>query len=110
MNCNEGKILKESEGEILFLHMRSPSERNGNFICTLSLIQPSCICRGKNENSVLWKIGLNRTNKNIIHLQERIVNGIEAARNEFPMMAALVKLRSRKPFCGATISKTNRFD
>lgn len=39
----------------------------------------------------------------------RIVGGVETGVNEFPMMSALVNLRSRAVHCGATISKSGFF-
>ncbi|XP_052563196.1 venom serine protease-like [Culex pipiens pallens] len=84
VGCADGKVRKESEANSLFLRMRSSSEsQNGQFICTLSLVQPNCRCRGKNEN------------------MGRIVNGVEAVPNEFPMMAGLFVQKYH--FCGATI-------
>ncbi|KAL1400290.1 hypothetical protein pipiens_007558 [Culex pipiens pipiens] len=86
VGCADGRVRKESEANSLFLRMRSSSEsQNGHFICTLSLVQPNCRCRGKNEN------------------MGRIVRGEDANPHEFPMMAGLVMSGSTVIFCGATI-------
>lgn len=55
------------------------------------------ICNQMSISSICQQTSRNTTT--------RIVGGVEAGVNEFPMMAGLVNLRSRDILCGATISK-----
>ncbi|XP_062559127.1 venom serine protease-like [Armigeres subalbatus] len=82
--CGTGVIRESSVGSRLFMRIKAaPTSRGGRFLCTLSIVSQRCTC-GKKKRT-------------------RIVNGVETMVNEFPMMAALVDIRSRGVVCGATI-------
>ncbi|KAL9702322.1 hypothetical protein quinque_005840 [Culex quinquefasciatus] len=82
--CGAGTVQEKSFANSLLLRLRSsPTSRGGKFLCRMSLIQPSCSCGRKK--------------------QTRIVNGVQTAVNEFPMMAAMIDVKTKSVVCGATI-------
>ncbi|XP_065076539.1 venom serine protease-like isoform X1 [Ochlerotatus camptorhynchus] len=82
--CGAGIIREKSIGNRLYIRLRAaPKSWGGRFLCSMSLIPQSCSC-GKKKVT-------------------RIVNGVQTKVNEFPMMAALVDIKSRLIICGSTI-------
>ncbi|KXJ67974.1 hypothetical protein RP20_CCG006956 [Aedes albopictus] len=82
--CGAGVIREKSVGNSLYMRIKAaPTSRGGRFLCTMSIIPEACSCGKKKMN--------------------RIVNGVQTKVNEFPMMAAMVDIKSRTVVCGATI-------
>ncbi|XP_019539639.2 venom serine protease isoform X1 [Aedes albopictus] len=82
--CGAGVIREKSVGNSLYMRIKAaPTSRGGRFFCTMSIIPEACSCGKKKMN--------------------RIVNGVQTKVNEFPMMAAMVDIKSRTVVCGATI-------
>uniref|UniRef100_A0A182QNQ3 Peptidase S1 domain-containing protein n=1 Tax=Anopheles farauti TaxID=69004 RepID=A0A182QNQ3_9DIPT len=87
--CGAGQLLEKSNANLMTIRLRSaPTSSGGRFACTLSIPQQSCECGRKKT--------------------QRIVNGVETMVNEFPMMAALIDVKTKTVICGATIV-TNGF-
>ncbi|XP_053692577.1 venom serine protease 34-like [Sabethes cyaneus] len=82
--CGNGTVERNSVANRMFVRLRSTSSSpGGTLICRMRAILQNCTCGRKNNM--------------------RIVNGAPAMINEFPMMAALVDIRTRAVFCGAVI-------
>ncbi|XP_039436952.1 venom serine protease-like [Culex pipiens pallens] len=82
--CGQATFVLQSTANKLTVALRTlTSSTGGRFRCQIAARRPPCDC------------GRRRVVK--------IVNGAPTVANEFPMMAALVSIASRKPFCGATI-------
>ncbi|XP_053685779.1 venom serine protease-like [Sabethes cyaneus] len=82
--CGSGVIQQKSVGNRLSLKLHSAdTSRGGKFLCRMSIISQSCSC-GKKKTL-------------------RIVNGVQTKVNEFPMMAAMIDVKSRTIVCGAVI-------
>ncbi|XP_055531867.1 venom serine protease-like [Wyeomyia smithii] len=82
--CGAGVVQQKSVTNRLFLKLRSAyNSRGGKFLCRMSIIPQSCSC-GKKKTM-------------------RIVNGVQTMINEFPMMAAMVDVKTRTVICGAVI-------
>ncbi|XP_058462888.1 venom serine protease-like [Malaya genurostris] len=82
--CGAGVIQHKSIAEQLYVQLRSvPSSRGGKFLCKMSIMPQNCSC-GKKKTM-------------------RIVNGVQTMVNEFPMMAALIDVKTRTVMCGAVI-------
>ncbi|XP_053680908.1 venom serine protease-like [Anopheles nili] len=82
--CGAGELHEKSNANRLTLRLTSaPTSTGGKILCNLSIPQQSCECGRKKT--------------------QRIVNGVETAVNEFPMMAALIDVKTKTVICGATI-------
>ncbi|XP_055606902.1 venom serine protease-like isoform X2 [Uranotaenia lowii] len=82
--CGAGVIREKSVANSMFLQLQAaPKSQGGKFLCTMSIIPQSCSC-GKKKLT-------------------KIVNGIETKVNEFPMMAAMIDVKTRIVVCGASI-------
>uniref|UniRef100_A0A8W7PIR6 Peptidase S1 domain-containing protein n=1 Tax=Anopheles coluzzii TaxID=1518534 RepID=A0A8W7PIR6_ANOCL len=82
--CGAGRLQEKSDTNQMTIRLTSaPTSMGGLFSCNLSIPQQSCECGKKKLN--------------------RIVNGVETAVNEFPMMAALIDVKTKTVICGATI-------
>uniref|UniRef100_A0A182PP24 Peptidase S1 domain-containing protein n=1 Tax=Anopheles epiroticus TaxID=199890 RepID=A0A182PP24_9DIPT len=87
--CGAGRLQEKSNTNQMTIRLTSaPTSTGGVFSCNLSIPQQPCECGRKK--------------------QRRIVNGVETAVNEFPMMAALIDVKTKTVICGATIV-TNSF-
>uniref|UniRef100_A0A182N2U7 Peptidase S1 domain-containing protein n=1 Tax=Anopheles dirus TaxID=7168 RepID=A0A182N2U7_9DIPT len=86
--CGAGQLLEKSTANQMTIRLTSAATSSGGkFSCTLSIPQQSCECGRKKT--------------------QRIVNGVETLVNEFPMMAALIDVKTKAVICGATIVATS---
>ncbi|XP_058128384.1 venom serine protease-like [Anopheles ziemanni] len=86
--CGAGQLQEKSDANQMTIQLTSvATSTGGKFLCNLSIPAQSCECGRKKT--------------------QRIVNGVETAVNEFPMMAALTDIASKSVFCGATIVTNN---
>ncbi|XP_050093159.1 venom serine protease-like [Anopheles aquasalis] len=86
--CGVGPLQEKSTGNRLTMRLTSAATSfGGKFSCTLSIPEQNCECGRKKT--------------------QRIVNGVETAVNEFPMMAALIDVKTKTVICGATIITDN---
>uniref|UniRef100_A0A182Y9G7 Peptidase S1 domain-containing protein n=1 Tax=Anopheles stephensi TaxID=30069 RepID=A0A182Y9G7_ANOST len=86
--CGAGRLLEKSDANQMTIRLTSaPTSAGGMFACNLSIPQQSCECGRKKT--------------------QRIVNGVETTVNEFPMMAALIDVKTKTVICGATIVTNN---
>ncbi|XP_052888963.1 venom serine protease-like [Anopheles moucheti] len=82
--CGAGRLQEKSDGNVMSIQFTSaPTSNGGLFSCQLSIPQQNCECGRKKT--------------------QRIVNGVETMVNEFPMMAALIDVKTKTVICGATI-------
>uniref|UniRef100_A0A182WDZ5 Peptidase S1 domain-containing protein n=1 Tax=Anopheles minimus TaxID=112268 RepID=A0A182WDZ5_9DIPT len=82
--CGAGQVLEKSNANQMTIRLTSAATSTGGlFACNLSIPQQSCECGRKKT--------------------QRIVNGVETMVNEFPMMAALIDVKTKTVICGATI-------
>ncbi|XP_015436876.1 PREDICTED: venom serine protease 34-like [Dufourea novaeangliae] len=87
--CGDGTLSLMSEGNTMTLTLTAPmTSAGGRLLCEVRAVKrpqdsTDCECGRRNPS--------------------RIVGGTATGINEFPMMAGLVDIKSREPFCGGTI-------